>query len=82
RMLDLGVSADDLTAWVLALRREVGIAHTLAEVGVPADDIARVARMATEDASAATNPIAFSAADYARILEAALAGDLAHLRSR
>ncbi|HXV01704.1 MAG TPA: iron-containing alcohol dehydrogenase, partial [Caulobacteraceae bacterium] len=47
RMLDLGVSADDLTAWVLALRREVGIAHTLAEVGVPADDIARVARMAT-----------------------------------
>jgi alcohol dehydrogenase class IV len=77
RMLDLGGSADDLLAWVLALRREVGIPHSLAEIGVPGDDIARLAAMATRDASAATNPIAFGAADYAVILEAALAGDLA-----
>lgn len=82
RMLDLGDSADALLAWVLALRREVGIPHSLAEVGVPGDDISRLARMATEDASAATNPIAFSTADYALILEAALAGDLDHLGSR
>jgi hypothetical protein len=82
RVLDLGKSADDLLAWVLALRREVGIPMSLAESGVPADDIARLAQMATEDPSAATNPITFSAADYALILEAALAGDLAAITRR
>ena len=59
-----------------ALRREIGIPNTLAEVGVPADEIAKVAQMAAADPSAVTNPIAFTAADYAAILEAALSGEL------
>jgi alcohol dehydrogenase class IV len=67
---------DDVLSWVVALRREVGIPHTLAEVGVPSNEIARVAQMAVEDPSAGTNPIAFTAAQYAAILEKALAGDL------
>jgi alcohol dehydrogenase class IV len=76
RMLGLGASADDLLAWILALRREIGIPATLAEAGVPGDEVARIARMAVEDPSAATNPVAFTAADYAAILQRALAGDL------
>jgi alcohol dehydrogenase class IV len=75
RMLGLGDEADDLMAWVLDLRAEVGIPMSLAEAGVPADDIARVSRMAVEDPSAATNPVAFTAGDYRAILRRALAGD-------
>ncbi len=74
-MLGLGDSADDLLAWILSLRREIGIPASLAEAGVPADDIARVSRMAVDDPSAATNPVAFTADDYAAILRRALAGD-------
>jgi alcohol dehydrogenase class IV len=76
RCLGIGGSIDDLLAWVTALRREVGIPNTLAEIGVPADEIDRVAQMAVEDPSAGTNPIAFTAADYAAVLQRALAGDL------
>jgi alcohol dehydrogenase class IV len=76
RYLDVGASAEDLIAWVLDLRREIGIPHSLAEAGV-GRDVALIARMATEDPSGGTNPIPLAAADYARILEAALAGDVA-----
>ncbi|MDR3513391.1 MAG: iron-containing alcohol dehydrogenase [Caulobacteraceae bacterium] len=76
RCLGIGGGLDEVLAWVLALRREVGVPATLAEVGVPADEVARVARMAVEDPSAGTNPIAFDAADYAALFEAALAGAL------
>ena len=75
RMLGLGREADDLLAWVLELRAEVGIPMSLAEAGAPADDIARVSQMAVEDPSAATNPVAFTAVDYAAILQRALAGE-------
>jgi len=74
-MLGLGASADDLLAWILVLRREVGIPMGLADAGVPGDNIARVSRMAVEDPSAATNPVAFTARDYAAILQRALAGE-------
>jgi hypothetical protein len=76
RCLGVGVTAGDLLAWIGALRQEVGIPNTLAEVGVPTDEIGRIAQMAVEDPSAGTNPIAFTAADYAAILTRALAGDL------
>ena len=76
RCLGVGAVAGDLIAWVCRLRANVGIANTLADVGVPASEVGRIARMATEDPSAATNPVAFAQGDYARILEQALAGDL------
>jgi alcohol dehydrogenase class IV len=73
--LGVGDQVDDLMAWVLDLRAEIGIPMSLAEAGVPADGIARVSQMAVEDPSAATNPVAFTAADYEVILRRALAGD-------
>lgn len=76
RCLGIGGGLDEVLAWVLALRREVGIPASLAEVGVPTDEVARVARMAVEDPSAGTNPIAFTAADYAALFEGALSGAL------
>ena len=77
--IDVRVTADghDLRDVTLeSLRGQIGIPSTLAEAGVPTDEIAGVARMAVEDPSAGTNPIAFTAADYAAILQKALAGDL------
>ncbi len=76
RCLGIGGSVGDILEWITALRREIGIPHTLAEIGAPADEVARVAQMAVEDPSAATNPIALSPADYAAILGRAQTGDL------
>jgi alcohol dehydrogenase class IV len=76
RCLGVGDDAGDLLAWVLDLRRAIGIPNSLAEVGVPGNEIGRIARMAVEDPSAATNPVAFSVGDYAAVLERALAGEL------
>lgn len=75
RLLGLEATADDLLDWVLDLRREIGIPASLAEAGASSVDIGRVAEMAVLDPSAATNPIVFTAAEYAAILERALAGE-------
>ena len=76
RCLGLGAESGDLMEWILSLRREIGIPTSLAAVGVPDGEVDRIAAMAVEDPSAATNPIAFTAADYAAILSSALAGEL------
>ena len=62
--------------WVLAMRESLGIPHTLSEIGIGAQDAAKVGEMAVVDGSAGTNPIQFSAADYSRIFVAALEGML------
>ncbi|HTP38782.1 MAG TPA: iron-containing alcohol dehydrogenase [Steroidobacteraceae bacterium] len=62
--------------WTLALRRQLGIPHTLAELKVPLDDAAAIGREAAIDPSAATNPIALDAATLARIFRSAVKGDL------
>ena len=77
RCLGVGANLDDLIAWVLALRLAIGIPTSLAEAGVKGADVGALAAMAVADPSAATNPIQFGAAEYAAILEQALAGDLA-----
>jgi alcohol dehydrogenase class IV len=77
RYLDLpDPSFDAFLDWVLALRAQLGIPHALAALGIDAAEAAQVARMAVADGSAATNPIAFSEADYARIFTSAVAGVL------
>jgi alcohol dehydrogenase class IV len=50
--------------WVLQLRRDLGIPHTLAELGIDTAQAERVGRMAVADPSSATNPIPLSASDY------------------
>jgi alcohol dehydrogenase class IV len=78
RVLDLPTRGyEGLYAWVLALRRELGIAHTLAEIGVSADKAAIIGAEAAIDPSASGNPIPVSAADLERIFRAAVAGQLA-----
>ena len=78
RVLDLPQPGyEGLYAWVLGLRRELGIAHTLAEIGVSIDKAAIIGAEAAIDPSASGNPIPVSAADLERIFRAAVAGQLA-----
>jgi alcohol dehydrogenase class IV len=78
RVLDLPVGGfDGLYAWVLALRQELGIAHTLAEIGVTLDRAKVIGAEAAIDPSASGNPIPVTAADLERIFRAAVAGQRA-----
>ena len=62
--------------FVLALREEIGIPHTLAALGIDGAQADRVGEMAVVDPSAGGNPIAFTAAQYTAIFQRALAGEL------
>jgi len=62
--------------WVLQLRSEVGIPHSLSEIGIDDKRIEQVGQMAEVDPSAGTNPIALSAAQYSALFEKALKGQL------
>ena len=73
--LGVGDSLDALIEWVLHLRSEVGISHTLADIKIPDDETGRIGAMAVEDPSAGGNPIQFTAQQYTAIFESALTGE-------
>ncbi len=58
--------------WILQVRLELGIEHSLAELGMDGSQIERIARMATEDAASLSNPIIFTQEEYKNILKTAL----------
>jgi alcohol dehydrogenase class IV len=62
--------------WVLALREELGVPHTLAGLGVDASNAAEIARMAPHDPTAGGNPVRLDEAGARRIFDAALSGKL------
>jgi alcohol dehydrogenase class IV len=77
RVLDLpGRGFDGLLGWVLKMRRELGIPHALADIGVSADKAGIIGREAAIDPSAGGNPIPVDAAMLERIFRAAVSGSL------
>lgn len=77
RVLDLpGRGFDGFLAWVIQMRRELGIPHSLAEIGVSADKSDIIGREAAIDPSAGGNPIPVDASQLERIFRAAVAGKL------
>jgi hypothetical protein len=77
RYLDLRpASFEAFLAWVLELRERIGIPHALQALGIDGADAQRVGELALADASSATNPRAFDAADYARLFADAVEGRL------
>lgn len=62
--------------WILKLREEIGIPHTLAAINIDTTKAEIVGQMAVEDACAGGNPIAFSAKEYQRIFKNAVKGIL------
>ena len=78
RTLDLPTRGfDGFLAWVLALRRELDIPHSLAEIGVTTHNAATIGTEASIDPSASGNPIPLDALTYERIFRAAVGGELA-----
>ncbi|PVZ70577.1 iron-containing alcohol dehydrogenase [Pelagibaculum spongiae] len=74
-------SFEGFMRWVLALREQLGIPHSLSEIGLAdlASDqsqLNKIAVMATEDPSASGNPVQYSAEQYAVILKDAVLGKL------
>lgn len=77
RYLDLpGTGPGAVLDWVLALREGLGIPHTLADIGIDEAQAQRVGRMAAEDPSAGTNPVDYTAEQYADLFRAAIRGNL------
>lgn len=67
---------DAFMNWVVALREQLGIPHTLASLEIGTDKADTVAAMAVEDPSAGGNPIHFSEAEYKAIFINAVQGNL------
>jgi alcohol dehydrogenase class IV len=78
RFLDLPHEGfEGVMQWLLALRKELGVPHSLAELGVKDDRIAEMAAMAVGDPTAGSNPVPMQADDFAKVIRAALSGDVA-----
>jgi alcohol dehydrogenase len=62
--------------WILALRREIGIPNTLADIGIDTKRLDEVAKMAIRDPSAGGNPILFTGKQYKALAMKCVTGDL------
>ena len=69
-------SFDGFLAWVLNLREQIGIAHTLEHIGIDLQQQQLVGEMAVADPTASTNPVSFTAQDYSALFARAVHGDL------
>ena len=67
---------DGFLRWILALRKEIGIPHTLADIGIDTSRLDEVAAMAIKDPSAGGNPIAFTEKQYRSLAKKCVTGDL------
>lgn len=62
--------------WVIALRKEIGIPHTLADLGVKESELDRLVPMAVNDPSTGGNPRPAGDAEMRRMFTRAIRGDL------
>ncbi|MFJ4142674.1 iron-containing alcohol dehydrogenase [Pseudomonas sp. NPDC089734] len=60
--------------WVLQLREQIGIPHTLGAIGIDEGDAELIGRMSFEDGCSHTNPIRHSAQVYSQIFSHAVRG--------
>jgi alcohol dehydrogenase class IV len=77
RWLNLRVPTfDGFMQWTLDLRREIGIPHTLAELGVKVEHLDKFAEMAAVDPTAGGNPIKVGMLEMRKMYDAAVSGRL------
>ncbi|GGE30698.1 dehydrogenase [Agaricicola taiwanensis] len=67
---------DAVLGWLLDLRISLNIPNSLAELGVPEDRVEAMAEQAMRDPSAECNPRPMTQDDFARVIRAAICGDL------
>jgi alcohol dehydrogenase len=61
---------------VLALRREIGIPHTLKDIGVGSDRLELLSEMAAADPTAGGNPVQIGVPELRRMFVASIEGRL------
>ncbi len=77
RVLDLPKPGyDGVLDWVLAFRKDLGIPHSLGEIGVTLRNPEEIGREAAIDPSAGGNPVPVDAFTLERIFRSAVKGDL------
>jgi alcohol dehydrogenase class IV len=77
RYLELeDTSFDGFINWIVALRAELTIPHSLGETGINIAQIEKIGQMAVKDPAAGGNPIQFTAQEYSAICLAAINGEL------
>lgn len=69
-------SFDALQDWILELRREIGIPHTLAEIGVREEHAKVFAPLALVDPSTGSNPLTMDANGFEKLYRNAITGTL------
>jgi alcohol dehydrogenase class IV len=69
-------SYDGVLQWVLDLRSEIGIPHTLAEIGVREEHARPFAPQALNDPSTGGNPLPMTERDFERLYGMCIAGEL------
>jgi len=67
---------DGFMYWILSLREQLGIPHTLAALDIDETRAETVAKMAIEDPSSGGNPVSFTAEDYELVFLNAVNGVL------
>jgi len=67
-------SFDGVLDWILRFRRDLGIPHSLADIGIPGDRAEEIGRLAEHDPSTGGNPVPVDAAALTSIFRAALSG--------
>jgi alcohol dehydrogenase class IV len=67
---------DAVLNWILDFRKGLGIPHSLGELGVKEADAGAIAADAVRDPTAGSNPRRLSAADFERVILAAIRGDV------
>ena len=68
--------AESILAWILELRARIGIPGNLGALNIDDAQADKVATMATEDPSAASNPIPLSQVQYRTVFTRAVKGEL------
>ncbi len=77
RYLDLPKPGfEGVLEWVLSLREELGIPHTLSEIGIDDAQAETVGKMSAKDVAGTTNPIKYNAEQYQQLFLNALRGTL------
>ncbi|MFB2551899.1 iron-containing alcohol dehydrogenase [Ensifer soli] len=76
RTLGLTGGFDAVLTWIVDLRAEIGVPHTLADLGVGHGDVEGIAADAVNDPTAGANPRRFTAEEFAVLTRAAIDGDL------
>ena len=74
--LEIKGGFDGFLKWVLALRKQLGIPHKLADIGIDTKRLDEVAAMAVKDPSAGGNPIPFTEKQYKALAKKCVVGDL------